>query len=104
MGGSPAGENEDMSEDSDCSSESPVEAMQRAVADLWSQVIRTGNDHLIFYDHDGNPARLRYEEGMYRIGWVETAGDESQWDEPERRFDSPREAALRAFQGPERGR
>ena len=85
-------------------SESPAEGMRRAVADLWSQSIATGDDYLVFHDHFGNPARLRHEDGRYFIAWVVDGDGEARWDEDENSFDNPRQAALHAFQGPEKGR
>jgi hypothetical protein len=78
--------------------------MTRAIADLWSQVIESGDDFVIFHDHYGNPARIRIENNEYRIAWVVETNGQSRWDENERAFDSPREAALYAFQGPTLGR
>ena len=83
--------------------ESVGDQLRRAIADLWSQPIESGADYVVFYDHFGNPARIREQEGAYLIAWAvesPTAG----WDEYGRRFDNPRQAALHAFQGPEKGR
>ena len=77
--------------------------MTRAIGDLWSQVIQTGADYVVFYDHYGNPARVRYTDDGYLIAWVDDAAEEPVWNESERTLDSPREAALRAFQGPKLG-
>ena len=81
----------------------PIEEMARAIGDLWSQVVQTGSDYVVFYDHYGSPARVRYTDDGYLIAWADDAAEEPVWNESERTFDSPREAALRAFQGPKLG-
>lgn len=81
----------------------PLEGMTRAVADLWSQVIESGEHHVVFYDHSGQPARIRLAGEGYRIGWPRELGGRTEWSESERQFDSPREAAFHAFQGPSEG-
>ena len=86
------------------SSDTSAEAMVSAVSDLWSHVIESGDDFVIFHDHYGNPARIRIDDGKYRIGWVIEEAGNSRWDENERPLDNPREAALHAFQGPLLGR
>lgn len=86
------------------SQDTSQEVMMRAVADLWSQVIEVDDDHIVFYDHYGNPARLRRTENRYFIAWVTEESGEPAWDESDRAFESPREAALHAFQGPTLGR
>jgi hypothetical protein len=78
----------------------PLEAIERAVHDLWTQVVRKGEDHVVFYDHDLRPARVRYVAGHYRIAWAEeNAEGKAVWVESERHFDNPREATFYAFQG-----
>lgn len=81
----------------------PLDQMKRAVADLWSQSISTGDDWVAFYDHDGKPARLRWDGTGYRIAWVIGPDDSPEWDESDDEFDNPRQAALHAFQGAVRG-
>ncbi|HEV3312623.1 MAG TPA: hypothetical protein VG815_19085 [Chloroflexota bacterium] len=80
-------------------SEAPAEAMRRAVTDLWSQIVEADDDAVVFFDHFGNPARIRREEGKYRIGWKVIDAEPYEWQESPRAFDNPREAALHAFQG-----
>jgi len=81
-----------------------VEAMKRAVADLWSQCVGTGDDFVAFYDHEGSIARVRQEGDAYRIAWVQEGDGDTRWLESEREFDNPREAAFVAFQGSLRGK
>lgn len=81
----------------------PLEAMEKAVADLWTQIVRKADDHVVFYDHDLTPTRVRYVDGEYRIAWAqEDDAGNAVWVESPLRFDNPREAAFRAFQGKSR--
>jgi hypothetical protein len=82
----------------------PLEAMKKAVNDLWSTIARQGDDYVIFYDHFAVPTRVRFDGTAYRIAWAddpEGAGN-STWHESPRTFENPREAAFHAFQGSDR--
>jgi hypothetical protein len=82
----------------------PLEAMKKAVNDLWSTIARHGDNYVVFYDHFAVPARIRFDGSIYRIAWAEDPeGDgNSVWTETERTFENPREAAFYAFQGSDR--
>lgn len=82
----------------------PGDQMRQAVADLWSQPAESGEDFIVFHDHFGNPARIRHDGGSYLIAWALDSEGELAWDEDSRSFDNPRQAALHAFQGPDKGR
>lgn len=83
---------------------STKDALVKAVADLWSQVIQSGEDYVIFYDHYGNPARIRKDQDDYYVAWAVDQHGKSVWDENGEPIENPRHAALLAFQGPVLGR
>jgi hypothetical protein len=89
---------------SDDPAETPLDLMKHAVADLWSAPIRFDDNSVVYYDHYGHPTRIRHEEGAYFVAWPLESGGEVTWNEDPHGYDSPREAALHAFQGPEKGR
>jgi|SRR5581483_3104185 len=84
--------------------DSPLDAMRRAVTDLWSQPLQTGDDYIVFADHYGNPTRIRMDGDQYFVAWAVEDGNSSRWDEDPHSYDNPRHAALHAFQGPAKGR
>lgn len=84
--------------------QSTHDKLARAVADLWSQVIESGDDYVVFHDHYGNPARVRKVGGSYYVAWAMEEGDAGVWNENSSPIDNPRQAALYAFQGPVLGR
>jgi len=83
--------------------QNPIDQLKQAAADLWTSVARSGEDHIVFFDHAGCPTRVRLEDGGFRIGWADTADEGGSWVESTRRFEDPREAAFYAFQGREGG-
>ncbi len=83
-------------------SDSGLAQMKKAVNDLWSSIVREGANEVIFHDHSGSLARIREEAGGYRIAWLDDQGEPATWQESDRNFDNPRQAALYAFQGHDR--
>ncbi|GEM_PF-4303875 len=77
-------------------------ALVEAVRDLWAQVIRSSDDEVVFYDHDGAGARVRRTEQGFRIGWVTETEGQATWFESDRVFPDPRQAVFYAFQGRDR--
>jgi hypothetical protein len=71
----------------------------RAARDLWSSVIDSGDDYVIFMDHRRLSTRVqKTETGMFQVSWEPEAGES--WILHEHEFDNPREAAFHGFQGP----
>lgn len=74
------------------------EQLRRAAADLWSTVIESGEDFVVFVDHRGLPTRVRRRpDERYAVSW-ETENEA--WVDHAEAFDNPREAAFHGFQGP----
>ncbi|GAC1396460.1 MAG: hypothetical protein NVSMB52_09970 [Chloroflexota bacterium] len=70
----------------------------RAARDLWSLVLDSGEDFVVLMDRRRLGARVERDvHGTYSVSW-ET--DEHEWLPFERKFESPREAAFHAYQGP----
>lgn len=70
----------------------------RAVRDLWSAVVESGEDYVVFTDRRRLPARVqRTEAGAFAVQWETEDGDQIMH---ERAFDNLREAAFHAYQGP----
>jgi hypothetical protein len=80
--------------------ETPVaDQLVRAARDLWSSVLETGDDYIVFVDHRRLSTRVqRIVRGTYQVSWEgEDGGD---WIQYEREFENLREAAFHGFQGP----
>ncbi len=75
------------------------ETLDRAVADLWTMKIESGEDFVVLMDRRRLDARVeRKQSGQFEVSWE--AGDSESWTVHDGTFDNPREAAFRAFQGP----
>jgi hypothetical protein len=73
--------------------------LARAARDLWSSVLESGEDYVIFMDHRRLSTRVqRTESGTFRVSWEPEVGDD--WLVYGQEFENPREAAFHGFQGP----
>jgi len=71
----------------------------RAARDLWTMVIESGEDYIVFVDRRRLQARVeRGPDDRYFISWESETEDS--WIDYERPFEALREAAFRAYQGP----
>jgi hypothetical protein len=73
------------------------EQLVRAVRDLWSMVLESGESHVIFMDRRRLRTRVECIDGSYHVSWEEEDGS---WTAYDRTFDNPREAAFHGYQGP----
>ena len=74
------------------------EQLVRAARDLWSTVVESGEDYIVFMDRRrGNTRIARKPNGMYGVSWELKDGS---WVNHEREFENPREAAFHGYQGP----
>ena len=78
----------------------PKEQLERAVRDLWSMVLESGDDFVVLMDRRRMSALVaRTPDGLYGISWE---CEDGTWVTFERELENPREAAFRAYQGPHR--
>lgn len=78
---------------------SVADQLVRAARDLWSSVLESGDDYVVFMDHRRLSTRVqRTPRGTYEVSWEDEESD--QWIRYEREFENPREAAFHGFQGP----
>lgn len=71
----------------------------RAARDLWSSVLESGDDYIVFMDHRRLSTRVqRTDRGTYEVSWE--GEDGADWTRYEREFEDLREAAFHGFQGP----
>lgn len=71
----------------------------RAARDLWSSVVESGDDYVIFMDRRRLSTRVqRTDTGRFQVSWEAEAGES--WIVYDGEFDNPREAAFHGFQGP----
>jgi hypothetical protein len=71
----------------------------RAARDLWSAVLESGDDYVIFMDHRRLPTKVeRTDTGTFRVSWA--GEDDGPWVMYDREFEDLREAAFHGFQGP----
>lgn len=76
-----------------------ADQLVRAARDLWSSVVESGNDYIVFMDHRRLSTRVqRTARGTYQVSWEEEDGED--WFLYEREFENLREAAFHGFQGP----
>ena len=74
--------------------------LKRAVRDLWSSELESGEDYIVFMDHRRLSTRVqRTQQGTYAVSW-ESEDDDGQWLIYEGEFENLREAAFHGFQGP----
>jgi uncharacterized protein (DUF1697 family) len=74
------------------------EQLERAAADLWSTIVESGEDFVVFYDHRGMQTRVeRQPDERFAVSWEMDAEAWVRHDEP---FENLREAAFHGFQGP----
>lgn len=74
------------------------EQLVRAARDLWSMVMASGDDFVIFMDRRRLRTRIsQTAEGEFAVEWE---GEDGSWVRYERAFDNPREAAFHGYQGP----
>jgi hypothetical protein len=71
----------------------------RAARDLWSSVLESGEDYVVFMDHRRLSTRVeKTVAGTFRVSWEDE--NDGEWIVHEREFENPREAAFHGFQGP----
>lgn len=71
----------------------------RAARDLWSSVLESGDDYVVFMDRRRLSTRIQQlESGKFRVSWEPDTGED--WVVYPSEFDNPREAAFHGFQGP----
>lgn len=71
----------------------------RAARDLWSAMVESGEDYVVFTDRRRLSTRIeRVESGKFRVSWEPEDGED--WIVYGREFENPREAAFHGFQGP----
>lgn len=76
------------------------EQLEVAVRDLWTMLEESGDDFAVFMDRRRLRTRVSLTaDGRFHVGWDDDAGG---WIEFERSFESVREAAFHAYQGPHR--
>jgi len=72
--------------------------LQKAVRDLWTMSVESGEDFIVFMDRRRLNTRVaRHPDGMYRVSWEQEDGS---WVKYDREFENPREAAFHGYQGP----
>lgn len=72
--------------------------LERAVRDLWSMLVESGENYVVFLDHRGLSTRVEQgADGKFYVAWE---GPDETWIPYTGSFDNPREAAFHAFQGP----
>ena len=75
------------------------EQLERAVRDLWTMMIESGEDYVVFMDRRRLQTRVDLgQDGLYHISWEPE--DDGPWIVSEQAFDALREAAFRGYQGP----
>jgi hypothetical protein len=71
----------------------------RAARDLWSSVVESADDYVVFIDHRRLSTRVQLlPSGKFQVSWEPDAGED--WIVYGQLFDNPREAAFHGFQGP----
>jgi hypothetical protein len=84
---------------SDAGEPSLQDQLVRAARDLWSTVVESGADFIVFTDRRRLSTRVqRTANGTYQVSWEPEGGDV--WTVYEREFENLREAAFHGFQGP----
>lgn len=74
------------------------EELEGAARDLWTMPVEVEERSIVFIDRRHMKARVEQgPDGRYRISWETEDGD---WIRQENSYESPREAAFRAYQGP----
>lgn len=70
----------------------------RAARDLWSSVVESGEDYVMFMDRRRLTTAVRLgADGLYHVSWEM---DDGRWVDYERAFESLRQAAFHGYQGP----
>src|SRR5579872_473295 len=74
------------------------EQLVRAARDLWCMVRDSGESYVVFMDRRRMDSRVeRRADGLFEVSWE---GEDGAWTMHNRAFESPREAAFHAYQGP----
>lgn len=74
------------------------EQLERAARDLWSMIVESGEDFIVFMDRRRLNTRVALRsDGMYGVSWELEDGS---WIDHTGEFQSPREAAFHGYQGP----